>query len=190
MGYEKILTMALVIVSVIGFTPVIFSASQQTMAPAMFHSMPGASTNSLNWAGYAATGNAGSVTNVSASFVVPNVEPSSKTQYVAFWAGIDGFNDNTVEQAGVLAQTSGGSVSYSAWFEFYPASPVYASWHPAPGNVMTVYIQYHSINDTMSASVMDLNQSESFALRRPMCFWVALLYSVFLSSSSISLMRS
>ena len=58
---------------------------------------------SLNWAGYAITSSAGSVTLVSGSFTVPTVSCSSSNAFAAFWVGIDGFNDNTVEQTGITA---------------------------------------------------------------------------------------
>jgi len=78
------------------------------------------SSESLNWAGYAVTGS--NIVNVSGSFIVPSYSGQSSsagpksghqgggpgggstTSYAAFWAGIDGYNSNTVEQAGVLME--------------------------------------------------------------------------------------
>lgn len=143
-------------------------------------------SSSLNWAGYAVTSSADSFSNVSGSFVVPDPPvsssstqhsavflslfshygksqkqgPSSPTSYAAFWAGIDGYNDNTVEQAGVLMEVSGGSATYSAWYEFYPSPPVYASWKPAAGDVIAVYVNYTSSGFT--AKVIDMTSSKSF----------------------------
>lgn len=105
------------------------------------------SASSLNWAGYVVTGGSHSVTSVTASFLVPSVNASGKSTYVALWAGMDGYNSNTVEQAGILAESSHGSVVYSAWTEFYPAAPTYASWAPLPGDTITV-----TVTATLSAS--------------------------------------
>lgn len=141
------------------------------------------SAESLNWAGYAAVSSTGSVSNVTGSFVVPDPPSSSQNQpaanqndalatfshqggqrpvsssstsYAAFWAGIDGFNDNTVEQAGVLMQVTGSTVNYSAWYEFYPAAPVYASWYPHSGDIISVYVNYSSTSGYFTATVVDL----------------------------------
>ena len=102
-------------------------------------------TASLNWAGYAVTGSAGSVTYVAGSWVVPTISCTKQTTYVAFWAGIDGFASNTVEQAGVLAQCSKGSPSYSAWYEFYPSPMVtISSVTVKPGDTVAVSVSYSS----------------------------------------------
>lgn len=100
---------------------------------------------SLNWSGYAVTGSSGSVTGVSGSWVVPTVSCSSKTAYAAFWAGIDGFNSNTVEQAGVLAQCSSGRAFYSAWYEFYPnPSVTIGTITVMPGDKVYVSVTFSS----------------------------------------------
>src|SRR5579885_3262174 len=57
-------------------------------------------TNSLNWSGYAVTASSGTVTAVYGSWIVPSVSCSKQSTYVAFWAGIDGFNSNTVSRQG------------------------------------------------------------------------------------------
>ncbi len=87
---------------------------------------------------------------------------SSSTSYAAFWAGLDGFNSKTVEQAGVLMTSSNGKATYSAWVEFYPSAPVYASWNPSPGNTMVVYVNYTGSN-SFSATVKDLSTGQSFS---------------------------
>lgn len=100
---------------------------------------------SLNWAGYAITSSAGSVTLVSGSFTVPTVKCSSSNAFAAFWVGIDGFNDNTVEQTGITANpcdTSFAPPGYSAWYEFYPASPVYASFSVSAGDQVSAQVTY------------------------------------------------
>ncbi len=87
---------------------------------------------------------------------------SSQTSYAAFWAGIDGYNSNTVEQAGVLMEVQKGVASYSVWYEFYPSAPVYATWTPSPGNHIVVYVNYTASNSTFVATVLDTNLSEKY----------------------------
>lgn len=87
---------------------------------------------------------------------------SSQTSYAAFWAGIDGYNSNTVEQAGVMMLDQNGVASYSVWYEFYPAAPVYASWTPNPGDHIFVYVNYTASNQTFVATVIDTTLGQSY----------------------------
>lgn len=88
-----------------------------------------------NWAGYAVTGANGSVTDVKASWKVPEVTRGgchgasvNDGPYASFWAGIDGWTStsNTVEQIGTDSdcvneeETEATGPTYFAWFEFYP----------------------------------------------------------------------
>lgn len=89
---------------------------------------------------------------------------SSSTSYAAFWAGMDGFNSNTVEQAGILMNvTSSGTTTYAAWTEFYPALPTYApaSFTVGVGDAVTVTVSYSSTSNTITASVTDGSQTYS-----------------------------
>jgi hypothetical protein len=67
----------------------------------------------------------GSVSDVKGSWEVPSVACSQRATYAALWVGIDGFNSNTVEQTGVLAECYQGKAYYYTWYEFYPSNPVY-----------------------------------------------------------------
>ncbi len=87
----------------------------------------------------------------------------SSTSYAAFWAGIDGITSSTVEQAGVLMESSNGHATYSVWAEFYPSAPVYASWQPSAGNVIVVYVNYTGSSNTFTATVKDLNTTQAFS---------------------------
>jgi hypothetical protein len=62
----------------------------------------------------------GTVTSVEGSFIVPHLTCTGQNTYVALWAGLDGYNDSTVEQAGVLGECNHGKAYYYAWYEFYP----------------------------------------------------------------------
>ncbi|MGC8618817.1 MAG: G1 family glutamic endopeptidase [Thermoplasmata archaeon] len=114
------------------------------------------SSQSLNWAGYVITSSSYSVGEVSASWIVPNVSTGGNS-YAAFWVGIDGYNDNTVEQTGILAEPSGhgphSSTVYEVWYEFYPASPVYASYTASPGDIVYATVSYSTGEFTTSIAV-------------------------------------
>ncbi len=98
------------------------------------------SIDSVSWAGYVVSGANGSYQSVSADWTVPTVKCVSGTQFASFWIGLDGYSSDSVEQTGIDADCSGGTVSYSGWYDLYPASPVYF------GNAI-------SAGDSMSASV-------------------------------------
>ncbi len=102
---------------------------------------------SLNWSGYAVTGSAGSVSDAKGSWVVPTANcAATPGADAAFWVGIDGFSDSTVEQTGVLIEcSSSGTATYLAWFEFYPR-PAFqiTSVAVSPGDTISAEVKYLS----------------------------------------------
>lgn len=81
--------------------------------------------NGYNWGGYAATGSG--FTSVSAAWTEANATCNSTNDLYAPWVGIDGYGSSTVEQTGVATDCSSGSPVHQAWYEMYPANPVYLS---------------------------------------------------------------
>lgn len=80
-----------------------------------------ANSDSSNWSGFAADG--GPFTSVGASWVQPTLACApGETSYSSFWVGIDGDNDNTVEQIGTDSDCVNGTPTYYAWYEMYPKS--------------------------------------------------------------------
>ncbi|GJE98794.1 peptidase A4 family-domain-containing protein [Phanerochaete sordida] len=81
---------------------------------------------SSNWAGAVYNSAKGTYKSVTATFVVPTPKApsgsSSRTEYSASaWVGIDGDTcGNAILQTGVDFNVEGGSVSYDAWYEWYP----------------------------------------------------------------------
>jgi len=78
---------------------------------------------SSNWAGAVYNSAAGTYKSVTATFVVPTPKsPSGSGSYSASaWVGIDGDScGNAILQTGVDFNVDGGSVSYDAWYEWYP----------------------------------------------------------------------
>ena len=122
----------------------------------------GSSVESTNWAGYAVTGAAGSVTNAEGSWIEPSLTCSGATTYAAFWVGIDGYSSSTVEQTGTLGECSGGSAIYYSWYEFYP-NPMYeiTSVSAAPGNTMYAQVSYSS--GTFTTTLTDETTGQSFS---------------------------
>jgi len=96
----------------------------------------GTVTTSSNWAGYDAAG--GTFTSVTATWTQPAVSPDADLDtYAAFWVGLDGDTSPTVEQIGTMGSSSGGVVSYLAWYEMYPANPVPINLAVHPGDQFT-----------------------------------------------------
>jgi hypothetical protein len=104
----------------------------------------GVPTISENWSGYAATSSK-KFNGVSSTYVQPAVTcPGKPKQYTSNWVGLDGFNDQTVEQDGTFAFCGGpGSTTpkYVAWYEMYPAGSVEV-FHVKPGDVMHASVEY------------------------------------------------
>ena len=107
----------------------------------------------INWSGYAITNETNSVTFVGASWTVPAVagavgnacsDPDKTWLDAAFWIGIDGFNNQYVEQTGTASDCQWGHVFYYPWFEFYPAieEPLPSKDKISPGDTMYAYVNY------------------------------------------------
>jgi hypothetical protein len=113
-------------------------------------------TTSTNWSGYAAETNfsqpqQNSVTAVGGSWVVPMVAgPLSGNTYSSTWVGIDGYNNQTVEQIGTEQDYVNGKPVYYAWWEMYSSggAKVPGQGYEAPISNMTI-----SPGDLISASV-------------------------------------
>jgi Peptidase A4 family len=99
-------------------------------------------STSSNWSGYAVSG-FGSYTSVSSSWTQPAVDCSvTPTGYSAFWVGLDGDTDNTVEQTGTEGDCSNGTASYYAWYEMYPKGSVTIRHIVKAGDAMNASVTY------------------------------------------------
>ncbi len=90
----------------------------------------GFNINGYNWSGAAATGSGFS--SVTSTWTEPSVTCNSTNDLMAPWVGIDGYGSSTVEQTGVATDCSSGHAVYQAWYEMYPAGPVYYSLSTNP----------------------------------------------------------
>jgi hypothetical protein len=99
--------------------------------------------NGYNWGGYAAQGSG--FTSVSAAWTEASATCNSTDDLYAPWVGIDGYGSSTVEQTGVATDCSSGSPVHQAWYEMYPANPVYLSRTSYPvsaGDHITASVTY------------------------------------------------
>jgi hypothetical protein len=113
---------------------------------------------STNWSGYAVTGGTGAFTSVSASWTQPAATcPRHGSQFSSFWAGLDGFNSNSVEQTGTEADCSHGTANYFGWFEMFPAFPVNFSNPVRPGDAISASVTF-SGTETFTLVLHDATQ--------------------------------
>jgi hypothetical protein len=96
-----------------------------------------------NWGGYVSFG---SFTTATASWTEPTVTCRSSNDLFAPWVGIDGDGSSTVEQTGVETDCSSGRPVYSAWYEMYPAAPVYYSVSVGAGDKITATVTRTAAN--------------------------------------------
>lgn len=120
-------------------------------------------TISLNWSGYAATPPKNTkFTYVSTTFVQPAIKcPGVPNQWTSNWAGLDGFNNETVEQDGTFAHCGGLTSTtpvYQAWYEMFPANSV-TVFSVRPGDVISASVSYKA--GVFSLTISDLTSGKS-----------------------------
>ena len=139
------------------------AASEAIAGPAIAPRLWAGSASSLNWAGYAVTAAAGSVSDVRGSWTVPAIQGTcpSTNQYSSFWVGIDGYSSSTVEQTGTDSDCRNGAPAYYAWYEFYPKpSRVVSSLAIHPGDVMSAEVSY--AGGRFTVRILDTTTGASF----------------------------
>jgi hypothetical protein len=123
----------------------------------------GVPTISENWSGYAVTSTK-KFNYVYASYVQPAITcPGVPKQLTSNWVGLDGFNDETVEQDGTFAQCGGPKWTtpvYDAWYEMYPAGSVNV-FKVKPGDVMHATVAYASGKFTLTIADVTSGKSAS-----------------------------
>lgn len=125
---------------------------------------PGTTSTSGTWSGYAVTPTGtDTFSRVSASFNVPNLNcakstPGTSGSFYSDWTGIDGYNDNTVEQQGTEAYCSGSTQGLYVFYEMYPADPV-AFTGADPGDALVATTSYKANTGKYTLAVKDVTQS-------------------------------
>ncbi len=120
-------------------------------------------STSTNWSGYAVAASKDTVTSVKASWKVPTAVCNGsgpQTGYAAFWLGIDGYNSNSVEQAGTDSDCSSGSPVYYSWYEFYPAPSYETTMSVESGDIISASVTYSSAGFTVK--ITDERTGQSF----------------------------
>jgi len=124
---------------------------------------------STNWSGYAVQAPS-RFTSVSGSWVEPTATCSGTTTrrhgrggrggggsqtFASFWAGIDGYSSNSVEQLGTDSDCNGGTPSYYAWYELFPAGSINLStsqFPVRPGDTLSASVTFSGTSFTLSMS--------------------------------------
>jgi hypothetical protein len=118
-----------------------------------------------NWSGYAdiACGTC-ALRYVAASFTMPSVNcaKSPDGSAVSHFVGLDGMNDSTVEQVGVVAQCSGGTASYLAFYEMFPNAPVAFSGI-SPGDALFANVFWNAATNRWQLGLTDLTTGGNIA---------------------------
>jgi hypothetical protein len=117
---------------------------------------------SFNWSGYLDSGSPGSFSSVSATWREPATFCTPEQRLAAFWIGLDGWNDSTVEQEGTIAYCFEGQPSYYTVYEMFPNNIVVVGDTVRPGDLITASVTV--INGTSyKLSLTDLgNPANSF----------------------------
>ena len=100
----------------------------------------GAQATSQTWAGYAATGAAGTFTSVAANWMVPPVACNGASTRSSYAAGLDGDGTNATEQIGTEGDCAGDFGVYSGWYQVAPNAPVFFTNPVKPGDMMTASV--------------------------------------------------
>jgi Peptidase A4 family len=125
--------------------------------PMMPHTTEAAEATTMNWAGYAVTGTAGSFTSVSSSWTQPAVTCGDTDTFASFWVGLDGVGTPDLEQTGTEADCSGGTAVYSGWYEIFPAAPVFYDEPVQPGDQMSASVVSNG-DGTFTLTLTDTTQ--------------------------------
>jgi Peptidase A4 family len=119
--------------------------------------------SSSNWAGYAA--HSTTYTSVTASWMQPSISCPSAGNYQAFWVGLDGYSSASTEQAGTGDECAGASPDYYAWYDLYPADPVYLSKTVQPDDSMTATVSA-TTKDLFTITIHDATQGWTFTTQQ------------------------
>ena len=119
-------------------------------------------TDSTNWAGYAAHGT--SYKSVQGSWVQPRATCVRGTQtYSSYWVGIGGYSETSqaLEQIGTEVDCGTfGRVSSTAWYELVPAPSMPVSLAVSPGDQMQASVAINGNAVTMTLT--DVTRHQGF----------------------------
>lgn len=119
--------------------------------------------SSTNWSGYSVSSTT-QFTDVVGTWTEPTATCGrGSTTYGSFWAGIDGYSSDSVEQIGTDADCVQGTPSYYAWWEMYPAGSVDLPTTTYPvkaGDTLTAEV--NRLSATSTTYTLTLKSSEGW----------------------------
>lgn len=144
-----------------------YKPSAQLVRPGGANLKAGASgttaVGSFNWSGYADTSSTpGTFTAVSARWRQPATVCTPEQELTAFWVGLDGFSNATVEQDGTLDWCFEGVAYYYSWWEMYPGESVTVGSTVQPGDLITASVKRSGTSYRLSLSDAQ-NPANSFS---------------------------
>jgi hypothetical protein len=123
---------------------------------------------SYNWSGYVdLPAGKKTVTSAVGSWIEPKVKcAGDENEEAVFWVGFDGWTNDTVEQAGTVAQCYLGSAFYYTWWEMYPTNDITVVGDTvAPGDHITASIAFNTGTSQYTLAVTDsTNSANSFSV--------------------------
>jgi hypothetical protein len=170
-----IVTMSIVIIMVVAAVTYFYvnnllnASPPSTPTPSPSSSQTPPFLTDLNWGGYAVASDFNNpqpvVTEVTGSWVVPQVEVSQNDTFSAVWVGIGGTFGSTLIQTGTEQDCVGGTVYYSAWFEFLPSDSVtIQTIDVSPGDSVEASINLVDSNaNQWLISIADLSSGQNFS---------------------------
>jgi hypothetical protein len=113
---------------------------------------------SSNWAGLVDEGP--TFTGISASWMVPAIQPSADTEATSNWIGIDGATNSSLIQTGTAEENYEGATYYYAWYELLPNASVPVG-DVSPGDEMSASVVQDSPGE-WTVTIDDLSADEGF----------------------------
>jgi len=132
-----------------------YKPSAELVKPGEVNLKAGASgttaVGSYNWSGYAdSSTTANTFTGVSATWRQPATQCSPEQELTAYWVGLDGYSNATVEQDGTLAYCFEGVAYYYTWWEMYPGASVTVGSTVQPGDVIAASVERRGTSYTLA----------------------------------------
>jgi hypothetical protein len=141
-----------------------------TVLVGIFNSNPeGRTIISLSWAGYTISKGYNThlgVTNIEASWTVPQVNTSASDGFSSAWIGVGGQTDKTLIQVGTEHDLINGQETYRAWYEMLPNFAVTINdFTIAPGDIIAASLTLIDSNTNIwKIKLNDITNEQSFNL--------------------------
>jgi hypothetical protein len=127
-----------------------------------------ASLRVSQWSGYIVASDmqnrTPAISSVSASWTVPEVQPSENNTFAGVWVGIGGYGEETLIQTGTEQEYINSRSSYYAWYELLPDYIIrIPNLRVQPGDTMTASISLVNENSsTWSIELRDVTRGGHF----------------------------